>query len=173
MARAFIGVGSNINPEENVRGALRLLGQQVRIAGVSTVYRTRALDRPGQPQFYNCVVGIETEIPAAELKRSVLRRIEHELGRVRSADKYAPRTIDLDVLIYGDMVVETEGVVIPDPEIARRAFLAIPLHELAPDLVLPGSGRRIAEAAAQLGSQEMEPLPRYTELLRRDVAHER
>lgn len=172
MARAFIGVGSNINAEGNVRRALHRLAREVRVVGISTVYRTQALDRPGPPEFYNCVVEVETQIPPAELKRVVLRRIEQELGRVRARDQYAPRTIDLDLLIYGDLVITTPQLVIPDPEIARRPFLAIPLYELAPELVLPGSGQPIKQVAAGLASQPMEPLAHYTKLLRRDIENE-
>lgn len=170
VARAFIGVGSNINPEENMRRALRLLAEQVRVMRVSTVYRTEALGRPGDPSFYNCVVEIETEIPPEDLKRRVLRRIEADLGRSRTADKYAPRTMDLDVLLYGDMVVSAGDLVLPDPDITKRPFLAIPLRELAPDLPLPGTGRSIADAAAAFAHHQMQPLPEYTTLLRRDIA---
>lgn len=173
MARVFVGVGSNLRPEENVREALRLLAREVRLAAVSTVYRTPALDRPHQPLFYNCAVEIETEMPPEELKRSVLRRIEQELGRVRGEDKYAPRTVDLDLLVYGDLVASSDDVVIPDPEIARRPFVAIPLAELAPDLELPGAGRRLREIAAELASCGLEPLADYTAALRREIEHER
>lgn len=171
MARAFIGVGSNINPEDNVRRALRRLAREVRVVGVSTVYRTQALDRPEQPRFYNCAVEIETHLPPAELKQSVLRRIEDELGRVRTGDKSAPRTMDLDLLLHGNEVVATEDLVVPDPDIARRPFLAIALHELAPDLILPGSGQAIKGIAAGLAGEPMEPLPEYTESLRGEIEH--
>ena len=98
MARAFIGVGSNVEAGENVRRALRLLAQEMRVVGVSTVYETEPEGRPEQPRYYNCVVEIETEAPPAELKQS-LREIEDRLGRERSDDRYAPRIIDLDLLI--------------------------------------------------------------------------
>jgi len=170
VARAFIGVGSNINPEENTRRALRLLAERLRVMRVSTVYRTEALGRPDDPGFYNCVVEIETEIPPEDLKRRVLRRIEADLGRSRTSDKYAPRTIDLDVLLYADVVVSAGELVLPDPDITKRPFLAIPLRELAPDLTLPGTGQRVADIAAALAGRQMQPLPEYTALLRRDIA---
>jgi len=169
VARAFIGIGSNINPEQNVRRALRLLAKRVRVTGVSTVYRTAALGRPGDPSFYNCVVEVETQIPPEDLKRKVLRRIEAELGRSRTDDKYAPRTIDLDVLLYNDVVMNQGGLVLPDPEIAKRPFLAIPLHELRPALTLPDTGGRVADIAAAFAGHDMQPLPQYTALLRRDI----
>lgn len=169
MARVFIAIGSNIWPEENVREAIRLLRRQVQVVAISTFYRTEAKDRPEQPPFYNGIVEIETKLPPAELKHGVLRRIEERLGRTRTEDKYDPRSIDLDVVVYGDLVVATEEVMIPDPEIANRAFLAIPLRELAPDLVLPGSGVRMAEIAAAFAGQDMEPLHAFSEGLRRDL----
>ena len=169
MARVFIGVGSNIHPEENVPKAVRLLGRETRIKAISTFYLTEPVGGTGQPLFYNGVVEIETEIPPVKLKHSVLRRIENELGRKRVADKYAARTIDLDMLIYDDLVATTKDLVIPDPQISSRAFLAIPLNELAPDLVLPGSGRPIREVAQALAGHTMQPLSEFTKRLRREI----
>ena len=171
MGHAFISVGSNIGPAQNVRRAVRLLGRQVRIVGVSTFYRTKPLGRPEQPEFYNGVVAVETDIPAGELKHRVLRGIEEQLGRRRTEDKYAPRTIDLDVLLYDELVIDRDDLVIPDPEIAHRPFLAIPLEELAPELVLPGSGRPIKGIAAAFADHQMSPLPECTARLRKSVEH--
>lgn len=172
MARAFVSVGSNINPAENVRKAIHRLGLQVCVVGISTVYLTEAEGRPEQPPYYNCVVEIETEAPPVELKHQVLRRIEADLGRERSEDKSAPRPIDLDLMVYDDLVVETNDLTLPDPQIVRRPFLAIPLHELAPELTLPGLNRRIEEVAAALPQGSMKPLENYTKLLRRAILHE-
>lgn len=168
MTRAFIGIGSNIEPEKNVRAAIRSLAQQTRVVGISMVYCTGALNRPEQPHYFNCVVEIETEAPPAEVKHGILRPIENSLGRKRSADKYAPRTIDLDLLIYGDLVMDAEDIRLPDPEILQRPFLAIPLLELAPDLLLAGYNLRIGEIAARLPQDGMRSLEDYTRLLRED-----
>lgn len=170
MTRAFIGIGSNIEPEKNVRAAVRSLAQQTHVAGISMVYCTGALDRPEQPHYFNCVVEIETEAPHAEVKRGILRPIENSLGRKRSKDKYAPRTIDLDLILYGDLVVDGGDVKLPDPEILERPFLAIPLFELAPDLVLAGYNLRIGEIAARLPRDGMKPLENYTRLLREEAS---
>lgn len=172
MARAFIGVGSNIDPETNVRKALQLLAHQVRIVGISTFYRTPPLGRPDQPPFWNGVVDVDTDILPIELKHNVLQEIEDELGRVRTEDKYAPRTIDLDIIIYGNIVIASSQLTIPDPGIARRAFLALPLCELAPDLIVPGMGKPICDMADSLSADDMEPLPEYTALLREDLQNE-
>src|SRR5215467_8416980 len=105
MARAFIGVGSNIAPEENIRGGLRRIAQSARLVSISTFYRQPAIDHPEEPDFYNGVIEIDTDLPPTILKWQVLRRIEAALGRRRSKDKYAPRTIDLDLLLYNDCVI--------------------------------------------------------------------
>lgn len=169
MARAFIGIGSNIDPAQNVRAALHGLARQTRLAAVSTVYLTEALGRPDQPPYYNCVVEIETDLPPAELKFGLLRSIENSLGRQRTEDKYAARTIDLDVIVYGDLTLDAEGIRLPDPEILERPFLAIPLFELAPDLVLAGYGLHMSKVAASLTLDGMQPLKDYTGSLRQEL----
>jgi len=158
MAQAFVAVGSNINPEVNVRAAVRLLAERVQIAAVSTVYRTEPEGPPGQPSFYNCVIEVTTDIPAHEFKFKVLRAIESELGRQRTSDKYAPRPIDLDLILYDDLVLNADGLVLPDPDIRNRPFLAVPLAELAPGLTLPGTNVRIAELATALRTDKMQPV---------------
>lgn len=175
--RAYIAIGSNIDPAENVRLAVQRLAKQARLTGISMVYRTAALGRPGltqenQPPYYNCVAEIETETSPLELKRGLLRSIENSLGRIRSADKFAARTIDLDLIVYGDRVMDEAGLKLPDPEIMERPFLAIPLYELAPDMVLAGSKRRIAEIAAGMALDGMQPLKDYVRQLRKAIEEE-
>ncbi len=170
MTRAFVAVGSNVRPARNVRAALRALASRVSLKAVSTVYRTKAEGRPGQPDFYNCVVELETDLSPQSLKSSVLRRIESDLGRRRTADKFAPRTIDLDLILYGELILNTQTLTLPDPQIPHRAFLAIPLTELAPDLKLPGTRVRIAKLASHLPQDRMRPLPGYTARLRAGLA---
>jgi 2-amino-4-hydroxy-6-hydroxymethyldihydropteridine diphosphokinase len=173
MARAFISIGSNIDPETNVRNAVHRLGSTARVTAISTVYRTEPVGPPGQPWFYNCVVEIETDLAPRELKFRLLRSIESELGRTRSSDIFASRTIDLDLILYDELVMTAPDLALPDPDIPQRPFLAIPLDELAPGLVLPGSGLRVQEAAAALSPNSMKPLSAYTEHLRKEFLHER
>ena len=170
MARAFIGVGANIEPEAHIHAALRQLVAAVAVTGVSTFYRTPPLGDTAQPPFINGVVAIDTDLPPLALKFDVLRRIEDAQGRRRTADKYAPRSIDLDLLVYDDLVSTTADLTLPDPEISRRPFLAIPLCELAPELYLDGSPLR-AVAAAMDGSA-MVPLPALTASLRKELCDE-
>ena len=150
MPRVFISLGSNIDPETNIRKALEALARHVRITGISTITRTLAIGRPGQPDFLNAVVQAETKMPPRELKFSGLRQIEAELGRKRTEDKFAPRPIDLDLLIYDDFVIDEPDLKIPDPDIYCRAFLAAGIAELAPDLVLPDTGRLIGQVLSQM-----------------------
>jgi dihydroneopterin aldolase/2-amino-4-hydroxy-6-hydroxymethyldihydropteridine diphosphokinase len=160
MTCAYVGLGSNIEPEANVRAAVRLLAARERVVAASTFYRTESIP-PGAPAFVDGVLAIETARSPVAL-REVLREVEARLGRVRTADKNAPRTIDCDLLLHGDAVV-------PSSDIETRAFVAIALLEVAPDLVLPGSGRRLAEVVAAAVRHEMAPLPDLTETIRRDL----
>lgn len=157
MARVYIGVGSNIEPECNVRSALRLLERHARVVGVSTFYRTEPIGRPHDPAFVNGVVAIETPLGARELKSTVLRGIEHELGRRRGSDVNAPRTIDLDLLVYDGEPL--------DRDIEQRAFIAWPLAELDPTLTL-SDGRRVCVIAEHLPRAGMLALPELTSQLR-------
>lgn len=169
MARAFVSVGSNIDPETNVRTALLRLSKETDLRAISTIYLTEPLGRQGQPPFYNCVIEIETSLPPAELKFGVLRNIEAGLGRRRSDDKFAPRAIDLDLILYNGLVMTTPELTLPDPEILERPFLAITLSEIASGLVLPGSQSGIGEVAAKLSRTGMQPLRTYTDRIRKEI----
>lgn len=169
VVTAYVAVGSNIEPATNIPAALERLSRRVSVTGVSTLYRSEALDRPAQAAFVNGVWRIETSMDAKLLKFSVLRQIEAELGRVRTDDPYADRTIDLDIAVYGNAVINEPGLVVPDPDIVKRPFLAVPLLELAPDLCLPGSGLRLASVPAAVTAETLEPLPELTDVLRRKL----
>jgi 2-amino-4-hydroxy-6-hydroxymethyldihydropteridine diphosphokinase len=170
MARAFIAIGSNIDPERNVLAALRLLRRRVRIVAVSTFYRTQAEGRPGDPDFINGVALIETELAPRALKLEVLREVEQALGRQRTADGSAPRTMDLDLLLYDNL--EDDELRLPDADILRRPFVAFPLLELDPGLRLPRWQTGIREVAARLSAQGMTPLPEYTAAARAEARRE-
>ena len=169
MPRAYISVGSNLDRENNILQAMHFLSQDVSVINLSLFYRTEPLNRPGQPDFYNGVVSIETEILPGDLKYQVLRRIENKLGRVRSTDKYASRGIDLDILLYDQQVIHNEILDIPDPDILKRPFLVLPLYELNPELILPEWNRPIREIAEELSNIKMIPLTVFTDKLRRNL----
>ncbi len=157
----FITLGSNVEPERHLSRAAYLLGERFAIRAVSRVYQTAPLDASGhvsdQPPFLNAAVliDLDEDLPPATLKYDVLRPLEARLGRVRSADKFAARTIDLDVALYGDLVLDDpEGrITLPDPDILTRAHVALPLADLAPGFVHPTTGHTLAEIAARLASQ--------------------
>lgn len=173
VVQAYVAVGSNIDPRANLPAALRLLRRRVEVTGLSTVYRTRALGRGGEagggPDFCNAVWAIRTSHPARELKFGVLRGIEDALGRSRGPDRYAPRTIDLDLVLYGDEAIDEPGLCIPAPDVARP-FVAWPLSELAPLLVLPGTGEPIRRVCERAGRGGMEPDEQLTRLIERTIA---
>ncbi len=169
MARAFVGVGSNIAPEKNVQKAIRALSSKTRVRGISTVYLTEPEGDPEQPLFYNLVVEIETEMSPEELKHRILRKIEDDLGRVRTDDKYAPRPIDLDLILYDDIALQTKDLTLPSPEILSRPFLAFPLSELSSDLALPGTGLTLNQILPGLSQAKMKRMARFTALLKKEV----
>lgn len=166
LMSVFLAVGSNIEPEEHIPAALRRLGRSERVTGISTFYCTAAIGRPEQPAFLNGVWRIETTTAPRALKFDVLRSIEAELGRIRDRDKYAPRTIDLDILLYGDLVMVEADLRIPDPDLRSRPFLAVPLLELVPNLVLPDTGEPLSAIVKGQDISELEPAEAFTEHLR-------
>jgi len=162
MARAFIILGSNIEPARYLRLAVRLLAEQLEIEAISRVYQAAPVGAPGTPDFLNVAILVSTARSPLELKMEVLRPIEARLGRRRKEDRNAPRTIDLDLAIYADLVVDEPeaDLVIPDPEILQYAHLALPIAELAPRFVHPVVGLTLSEIA--------RPFTRAPEIRRRD-----
>ncbi|MBI4558486.1 MAG: 2-amino-4-hydroxy-6-hydroxymethyldihydropteridine diphosphokinase [Candidatus Hydrogenedentes bacterium] len=170
MPKAFISVGSNIHPETNILDAVSMLARAVTLRSVSTFYHTAPVNRPGQPAFVNGMCEVETDLDPQVLKTQVLHPIEAKLGRNRVTDKYAPRTIDLDVVLYDDVVLRTPELRLPDPDLRARAFLAKTLLELAPDTVLPDTGERLAEVLTNCDRHDMIPLPEFTEQVKERLA---
>lgn len=141
--QAYISLGSNIAPRQNLVQAVQLLRQSVTVNAVSAVWETEAVGSAG-PRFMNATAWVSTDLDAVSLKEQVLRPIEEKLGRVRGVDKYAPRTIDLDILVFDEKVV--------DGGLWKQDFLALPTSELRPDLLDEQSGRNLGEIAQSLKS---------------------
>ena len=139
--QVYIGIGSNISPEANVRRAIALLRKEVNVEAISTIWESPPAGGSG-PNFLNAAILIRTVLDEEDLRNQVLRRIESQLGRIRTADQNAPRTIDLDILIFNGRVV--------DEEIWLRAYLAQPLSELVPDLSHPQNGETLRQIAERL-----------------------
>ena len=145
MASVYIALGSNLDPAAHLCEAANLLSFLFTVTGVSDFYRTPTLERPDQPEFMNGMVRVETDFPPQAVKREILQNIEEQLGRVRTADKYAARTIDLDICLYGDLLLREPGLTLPDPELTRRPFLFIPVLDIDPDIRFPGTDRKLSE----------------------------
>jgi 2-amino-4-hydroxy-6-hydroxymethyldihydropteridine diphosphokinase len=153
LTTVFITLGSNIEPHANLRRAFGRLAEVMRVEAVSGVWESEAHGAPGAPRFLNAAVRASTDRPPESLKR-LLRRIESELGRRRSADRNAPRTIDLDIALFGDRVIDDPraGLRIPDPEILQRPYLALPLAEVGPNVQHPETGDSLGRVAARLAT---------------------
>jgi 2-amino-4-hydroxy-6-hydroxymethyldihydropteridine diphosphokinase len=141
----YIGVGSNIEAEANIERALALLQARLELTAVSPFFRSAAAGAVSQPDFTNGVIAAATDLSPRALKYELLRVIEDKLGRRRAADKNASRPIDLDIVLFGSLVIEEPGLAVPDPGLRRYPFVALPLLALAPDIVLPDSGRSLKE----------------------------
>jgi 2-amino-4-hydroxy-6-hydroxymethyldihydropteridine diphosphokinase len=142
---AYIGLGSNRGDrEQNVRRAVDLLGASVPVTAVSSLYCTEPVGRGDQEEFINAAVQIETALSAGELL-FLCRSIEDRMGRSR-AERWGPRTIDLDILLYGDAVLDLPDLVVPHPRMALRRFVLEPLAEIAPQAMHP----RLRRTAEQL-----------------------
>ena len=140
----YLGFGSNMgNRQGNLDKALDLLSQRLPVGQVSSIYDTEPVGNINQPRFLNLVCQVHTRLAPEELL-ALAKGIESKLGRAPGKSG-APRPIDIDILLYGDRVMETLELVIPHPRLAERAFVLIPLVEIAPDLVHPVSGQTVRE----------------------------
>jgi 2-amino-4-hydroxy-6-hydroxymethyldihydropteridine diphosphokinase len=141
---AYIGLGSNLGDREgNLREALALLAELGEVRA-SSFRETEPVGVTDQPRFLNAAAEVSTDLPAHDLLDALLA-IERDLGRDRSREeRWGPRTLDLDLLLYGDDVIDEQGLTVPHPRLAERRFVLEPLHELAPDLVLP-DGTRVGD----------------------------
>ena len=150
MNRAYILIGSNIHKKTNYPRALRRLSAIGTVLASSSVYETTAVGSKTADSFYNGAVLLETELGAFPLKRA-LRIIESQLGRVRTGDPNAPRTIDLDIVLFNHDIINDEELHIPHPLTLQQPFVALPLAELSPRYVHPTDGRTLAEIARTFG----------------------
>ena len=136
MATAYLSLGSNLGHREaNIASALKMLGQEAWILKVSSLYETEPVGYKDQPWFLNCVCSVETDLsPQALLK--FVKAIERKLGR-REDIRFGPRLIDIDILFYNSLILEAPDLIIPHPRLVERAFVLLPLREIAPELVHP------------------------------------
>ena len=140
---SYIGLGSNQgNPEAQLTSALAALNgcPDTILVRHSSFYRSKPLGPSDQPEFINAVALLDSRLSAMALLAR-LQSIENRQGRVRAGEKWGPRTLDLDMLLYGDKIIAEPGLIVPHPEMRHRNFVLIPLLELAPDIEIPGLGR--------------------------------
>ena len=130
MTQVFLGLGSNLEREKNVHAGLAALRNLLGELIVSPVYESESIGFKGR-HFYNLVVSANTELTLAQLSES-LKKIEDDNGRVRTGPKYSPRTLDIDILTYGNFVGAEAGIELPRAEITQNAFVLLPLSEIAP-----------------------------------------
>lgn len=155
---AHLSLGSNLGDRlEYLTKALRKLeGEQTRVAKVSSVYETVPQGKPDQPQYLNCAAAIETELTPPELLRR-LNQVEQSLGRVRT-ERWGPRTVDIDLILYGPAILATPDLEVPHPRAAERAFVLVPLLEIDQMLAFPQSGESFQAALSRLGDQGVRPV---------------
>jgi 2-amino-4-hydroxy-6-hydroxymethyldihydropteridine diphosphokinase len=153
--RVYLTLGSDVNAEWNLpAGLARLLPHGVE--AISGVFETAAVGTSDHRLFLNAAALVVTDLAPEEFKRAVCRRIEDELGRIRNpSDRFAPRTIDLDIALWDDAVRDVLGSAVPDPDILRHLHVAWPLADLAPELVHPLDGRTLAAIAAALAAEAL------------------
>jgi 2-amino-4-hydroxy-6-hydroxymethyldihydropteridine diphosphokinase len=142
VTRAYVGLGANLGDRENtLRAAVEVLGGEtgIEVVAVSTLRETEPVGVGEQPPYLNGAAELETTLSARDLLDRLLA-VEQRFGRVRNPGEHGPRTLDLDLLLYGDEVIDEPGLSVPHPRLHERLFVLEPLTELAPGLVVPGRG---------------------------------
>jgi 2-amino-4-hydroxy-6-hydroxymethyldihydropteridine diphosphokinase len=149
----YLGLGSNLGDRRaNLSKALKALGKRLDIVGVSSVYETEPVGYAEQPLFLNAVCMVQTDIGPMQLL-TLIKGVESIMGRKTSFPN-SPRVIDIDIILYGDLIMVDPELTIPHPRMAERAFVLIPLLELAPHLVHPFTGETIEDLLAKIGGKD-------------------
>ncbi|HEX2585284.1 MAG TPA: 2-amino-4-hydroxy-6-hydroxymethyldihydropteridine diphosphokinase [Steroidobacteraceae bacterium] len=158
MPDVYVAVGSNIEPQMNIQTALSALKRRIGTFTASRAYRNASQGFEG-PEFINMVIGFETELTLTEVL-SILQAVEGLCGRPRKAPKFAPRTLDLDLLLYGDMTCSTPAVTLPRPDLIKRSYMLGPLAEIAPNRVHPTLKQTIGDLWKEFGqaTHQLEPV---------------
>ncbi|KOC88452.1 2-amino-4-hydroxy-6-hydroxymethyldihydropteridine diphosphokinase [Winslowiella iniecta] len=157
MTRVYIALGSNLaDPLHQVQNALDALAAipDSQLIAISSLYRTPPYGPADQPDYLNAVIALETTLPPETLLDHT-QRIEREQGRVRKAERWGPRTLDLDILLFGELTINSERLIVPHYDMKNRAFMLLPLAEIAAGLHFP-DGESVAERLSQLDSRDIQ-----------------
>ena len=160
MSVAYIALGSNLDgPSRHVREAFSALDAlpRTRLQRRSSLYRSTPLGQPGQPDYVNAVAELETALEPLALLEN-LQAIEQAHGRIRGEERWGPRTLDLDLLLFDEREIRDARLVVPHPEMGKRNFVLGPLIEVAPQVRIPGLGSA-RDLLRQLGTAGLERLP--------------
>jgi 2-amino-4-hydroxy-6-hydroxymethyldihydropteridine diphosphokinase len=149
LNRAYLSLGSNIDPERNLPEAVRRLNEYGRVTATSSVWQTAPVGMTDQADFLNAAVLLETPLSAQALREQAIARIERDLKRVRTENKNGPRTIDIDIVLFNRETLWVGRRRIPDPDLLERPFVAIPLAECAPQYIHPETGQTLQEIAGR------------------------
>jgi 2-amino-4-hydroxy-6-hydroxymethyldihydropteridine diphosphokinase len=159
LVTAYIGLGSNLaDPVGQIKSARAAIKQinGVQELAFSSLYRSSPMGPQDQPDYVNAVMSVITELSPMDLLRC-LQRIENDHGRIRTSERWGARTLDLDVLIYGEQIIELPDLNVPHIGLAERAFVLYPLHEVAPQLQVPGKGS-LTDLLAKCPMNELKKL---------------
>jgi len=149
IVSVFLGLGSNVGDlKHNLDTALQFISQRMKIEQVSSLYDTSPEVNTNQPRFLNMIIRASTSIEPQPLL-TMLKGIESKLGRVTTT-RYSPRPIDIDILFYGNSIIDTPDLVIPHPHMHERAFVLVPLAEIAPNFIHPKNGKTISKMLSEL-----------------------
>ncbi|MCS3902176.1 2-amino-4-hydroxy-6-hydroxymethyldihydropteridine diphosphokinase [Methylohalomonas lacus] len=157
MTTVYIGLGSNLDaPRQQLASALAELGRlpETDRCTASPLYRSRPVGPQDQPDYLNAVACLETRLAPLDLLDR-LQAIEQQQGRRRDGVRWGARTLDLDVLLYGDAIIDSPRLTVPHPEMANRGFVLKPLHDLAPNLAIPGLGP-VSDLLARMNTDDLE-----------------
>jgi 2-amino-4-hydroxy-6-hydroxymethyldihydropteridine diphosphokinase len=150
LCAVYLGLGTNLAPERHLRAAVLALAEWGEVRAVSPVYRTTPVGYADQPDYLNAALLLATALSPVAIWDTMIPRIEASLGRKRSENRNAPRTIDIDLLLYGDLVTTVGRHELPNPDLLTRSFSAVPVADLSPSLRHPVTGQTMAEIADRL-----------------------
>ena len=154
LATAYLCLGSNLEDRErNLTLALSLISQRVKLQKTSSIYETKPVGYREQPLFLNLVCQIKTNMNPEELLQ-LAKDIEREMGRIPGKQRNSPRLIDIDILFYNDRIIASKKLTVPHPRLPERAFVLIPLAEIAPRLIHPELDKSIAELTANVAGHD-------------------